>query len=72
MDISVDTAAHQYSGSMKVVLGNNSPESLDQRTSLFANAFQPGMMDVHSRTISDPDRRVGSRIFDTRRRMGMD
>jgi len=66
MDIIVDTAAHQYSGSMKVVLRNNSPESLDKAYfHLFFNAFQPGsMMDVRSRTISDPDRRVGSRIFE--------
>ena len=66
MDITVDTTAHQYSGSMKVVLRNNSPESLDKAYfHLFFNAFQPGsMMDVRSRTISDPDRRVGSRIFE--------
>ena len=43
-------AAHQYSGSMKVVLRNNSPESLDKAYfHLFFNAFQPGsMMDVRS------------------------
>lgn len=64
MDIAVDTASHQYTGSMKVVLKNNSPEALDKAYfHLFFNAFQPGsMMDVRSRTISDPDRRVGSRI----------
>jgi len=66
MDVTVDTAAHQYSGSMKVVLRNNSSEALDKAYfHLFFNAFQPGsMMDVRSRTISDPDRRVGSRIFE--------
>ena len=52
----VDTAAHHGSGSMKVVLRNNSPESLDKAYfHLFFNAFQPGsMMDVRSRTISGP------------------
>ena len=66
MDITVDTSAHQYTGFMKVVLRNNSPEALDKAYfHLFFNAFQPGsMMDVRSRTISDPDRRVGSRIFE--------
>lgn len=66
MDITVDTASHQYSGAMKVVLKNNSPDALDKAYfHLFFNAFQPGsMMDVRSRTIADPDRRVGSRIFE--------
>ena len=66
MDIVLDTALHQYYGQMKVVYSNNSPESLDKVFwHLFFNAFQPGsMMDVRSRTISDPDRRVGSRILE--------
>ena len=64
MDIVVDTSNHQYTGSMKVVYTNNSPETLERVFwHLFFNAFQPGsMMDVRSQTISDPDRRVGNRI----------
>ena len=64
MDIVVDTASHQYSGTMSVRYTNNSPETLDKVFwHLFFNAFQPeSMMDVRSRSISDPDRRVGSRI----------
>ncbi|MFZ8836506.1 MAG: M1 family metallopeptidase [Flavobacteriales bacterium] len=66
MEITLDTAQHQYTGAMKVVLQNNSPDDLDRAFfHLFFNAFQPGsMMDVRSRTIEDPDRRVGSRIFE--------
>ena len=64
MDIVVDTATHQYTGTMSVRYTNNSPETLDKVFwHLFFNAFQPeSMMDVRSRSISDPDRRVGSRI----------
>jgi len=64
MTIVLDTARHQYSGTMAVTYVNKSPETLDKVFwHLFFNAFQPGsMMDVRSRTISDPDRRVGSRI----------
>ena len=65
MDIVVDTQKHQYTGSQKLVYRNNSPEQLDQVFyHLFFNAFQPGsMMDVRSRTIEDPDSRVGDRIY---------
>ncbi len=64
MDIVLDTALHQYDGTMRVTYTNQSPEVLDRVFwHLFFNAFQPGsMMDVRSRNISDPDRRVGSRI----------
>ena len=64
MEIVLDTANHQYDGTMRVVYTNKSPETLDKVFwHLFFNAFQPeSMMDVRSRTISDPDRRVGSRI----------
>ena len=66
MDITVDTAAHQYSGSMKVVLEQQARNRLTKRTSTcFSTRFSPaGVMDVRSRTNSDPDRRVGSRIFE--------
>ena len=66
MQATLDTASHQYQGVAKVTYKNNSPETLDKVFwHLFFNAFQPGsMMDVRSRTIEDPDRRVGSRIVE--------
>ena len=66
MEVTLDSASHQYQGVAKVTYKNNSPETLDKVFwHLFFNAFQPGsMMDVRSRTIEDPDRRVGSRIVE--------
>ena len=66
MEATLDTSLHQYHGMAKVTYNNNSPETLDKVFwHLFFNAFQPGsMMDVRSRTIEDPDRRVGSRIVE--------
>ena len=66
MEVTLDTASHQYQGVARVTYKNNSPETLDKVFwHLFFNAFQPGsMMDVRSRTIEDPDRRVGSRIVE--------
>lgn len=64
MWIDVNTEQHQYSGTQKLVYKNNSPDELNQVFyHLYFNAFQPGsMMDVRSRTIADPDPRVGDRI----------
>jgi len=64
MDIDFDVKSHQFTGVQKVVYTNNSPETLKRFFyHLYLNAFQPGsMMDVRSRTIIDPDRRVGDRI----------
>tara|TARA_R110002124_G_scaffold282524_1_gene457714 strand:- start:2095 stop:3972 length:1878 start_codon:yes stop_codon:yes gene_type:complete len=64
MNIDVNTDAHQYKGTQKIVYTNNSPDELTRvYYHLYFNAFQPGsMMDVRSRTIADPDRRVGDRI----------
>ena len=65
MNIDMDESAHQYAGDMELTYTNNSPEALDVVFfHLYFNAFQPGsMMDVRSRTIEDPDPRVGDRIF---------
>jgi len=65
MNIDFDDKKHQFIGSQSIRYTNNSPDTLDRVFyHLYFNAFQPGsMMDVRSRTISDPDPRVGSRIF---------
>jgi hypothetical protein len=64
MDIDFDVKKHQFKGYQKMILTNNSPDTLDKVFyHLYFNAFQPNsMMDVRSRTILDPDRRVGDRI----------
>lgn len=64
MDIDMNVDTHQYNGKQKIIYTNNSPDTLYKvYFHLFLNAFQPGsMMDVRSRTIADPDRRVGDRI----------
>ena len=64
MEIDMDVKDHTYLGSMYVDYFNNSPDTLDRVFfHLYLNAFQPGsMMDVRSRTIEDPDGRVGDRI----------
>lgn len=65
MDVTMDVVKNQYKGTQKLHYTNNSPDTLHQVFyHLFYNAFQPNsMMDVRSRTIADPDRRVGDRIF---------
>ncbi len=64
MVIDFDVKKHQFSGKQELVYYNNSPDQLDRVFyHLYFNAFQPNsMMDVRSRTIDDPDRRVGDRI----------
>lgn len=64
MDVNMDVTNHQYSGRQSIVYCNNSPDSLKQLYyHLYFNAFQPGSsMDLRSRTIEDPDPRVGGRI----------
>ncbi len=60
----LDPSKHQYTGEETIAYTNNSPDTLVQLFfHLFPNAFRPGsMMDIRSRTIADPDRRVGERI----------
>ena len=64
MDVDFDHLKHQYHGKQHLVYYNNSGDELKKVFyHLYPNAFQPGSaMDVRSRTISDPDGRVGSRI----------
>ncbi|WP_133554362.1 M1 family metallopeptidase [Algoriphagus boseongensis] len=64
MDVQMDVKTNQYTGTQELVYTNNSPDTLTRVFyHLYYNAFQPGsMMDVRSRTIADPDRRVGDRI----------
>lgn len=65
MSVDMNVKNFQYTGNQELVYTNNSPDTLNKVFyHLFFNAFQPGSeMDVRSRTISDPDRRVGDRIF---------
>jgi hypothetical protein len=64
MSIDFDSENHQFEGEQVIKYTNNSPDVLDRAFyHLYFNAFQPGsMMDVRSRNIADPDRRVGDRI----------
>ncbi len=64
MDINMDAENHQFSGTQEITYYNNSPDTLRKVFfHLYFNAFQPGsMMDIRSRTIEDPDSRVGDRI----------
>jgi len=64
IEIDMDVETHQFDGKQKAVYTNNSPDQLNKVFyHLYFNAFQPNsMMDVRSRTIKDPDSRVGDRI----------
>lgn len=64
MNVKLDAATHRMSGDQKLVYYNNSPDTLTKvYYHLYFNAFQPGsMMDVRSRNLPDPDRRVMDRI----------
>jgi hypothetical protein len=64
MIINFDAATHRFTGEQKLVYTNNSPDTLRKvYYHLHLNAFQPGsMMDVRSRNVVDPDKRIGTRI----------
>lgn len=64
MEVDMDVNTNRFTGTQRAAYTNNSPDVLNKVFyHLYFNAFQPGsMMDVRSRTISDPDRRVGDRI----------
>ena len=65
MEIDFDVVEHQFQGKQQITYFNNSPDTLERVFYyLFYNAFQPySMMDMRSRTISDPDGRVRDRIL---------
>ncbi|MEM6345434.1 MAG: M1 family metallopeptidase [Bacteroidota bacterium] len=65
MQIDFDVENHQFTGRQQLAYVNHSPDTLSRvYYHLYFNAFQPNsMMDVRSRTIVDPDRRVKSRIL---------
>ncbi|GIV35969.1 MAG: peptidase M1 [Cyclobacteriaceae bacterium] len=64
MKVRLDVKTHRLEGTQKLTYTNHSPDTLSKvYYHLYYNAFQPGsMMDVRSRTIADPDRRVTDRI----------
>jgi hypothetical protein len=60
----MDVSDFTFSGEQELVYTNNSPDTINKiYYHMFFNAFKPNsQMDIRSRTIRDPDRRVGSRI----------
>ena len=64
MDIIVNVNDFTYTGEQELIYTNNSPDTIKKvYYHLFFNAFKPNsQMDIRSRTIKDPDSRVGSRI----------
>lgn len=64
MEVKLDVEQNSIGGTQKLKYWNNSPNTLEKvYYHLYYNAFQPGSeMDVRSRTIVDPDSRVGDRI----------
>ena len=64
MDIRMDVKTYRYDGIQQLRYTNHSPDTLSKVFyHLYFNAFQPDSeMDVRSRTIKDPDSRVGDRI----------
>ncbi len=64
MEIDMDVKKHQFKGKQKLIYSNHSPDTLYKVFyHLYFNAFQPGSeMDTRSRSLPDPDRRVGDRI----------
>lgn len=65
MEVAVNEKNFTYTGKQEITYANNSPDTLKQLfLHLYFNAFQPNSeMDIRSRTIKDPDARVGDRIF---------
>ena len=64
ISINFDHKNHQFEGDQNLKYFNNSNDTISKVFfHLYFNAFQPGsMMDVRSRSLPDPDRRVMDRI----------
>lgn len=64
IDIELDEKRHTFQGRQKLEIINRSPDDLSELYfHAYFNAFKPGSdMDIRSRTIADPDPRVGDRI----------
>lgn len=64
MNVDMEVETHQFTGTQTLIYTNNSPDTLNSFFyHLYFNAFQPNsMMDVRSRSLPDPDRRVRDRI----------
>ena len=64
MNVDIDVKTFRYSGTQELIYTNKSPDTLKRVFyHLYFNAFQPNSeMDVRSRSIVDPDVRVGARI----------
>ncbi len=64
LEVDVDVKKFTYEGSEIITYTNNSSDTLRKIFfHLYFNAFQPNSeMDIRSRTIEDPDSRVGNRI----------
>ena len=64
MQVDLNPENHRFTGKQNLTYYNNSPDTLKVLFyHLYFNAFQPNsMMDVRSRNLPDPDKRVGSRI----------
>ena len=64
ISINFDHKNHQFEGKQNLKYFNNSKDTINKVFfHLYFNAFQPGsMMDVRSRSLPDPDRRVMDRI----------
>ncbi len=64
MDIEMDESANRFTGKQRLKYTNHSPFTLNKvYYHLYFNAFQPNSeMDVRSRWIEDPDKRIGDRI----------
>jgi hypothetical protein len=64
LTVDLDVATHRYTGTERLTYVNNSPDTLGQLYfHLYFNAFKPGSeMDVRSRSLIDPDPRIGARI----------
>ena len=64
LSVQLNPENHAFSGWERLKYTNNSPDTLREvYYHLYFNAFQPeSMMDVRSRSIADPDKRVTDRI----------